>query len=99
MTTSANPALVAAAPSLIAVLQAIQQFNSDMGTNPAAWPANFPGAQLKLTGTVALALPQLEVAEAGALMTEVNSKIGSLITSLQGLSSSSTTPPPTGTAA
>lgn len=90
-----NPALVAAAPSLIAVLEAAQQFNLDMGTNPAAWVVNFPGAQLKFVGAVQLALPQLEVAETGALMTEINGKIGALITQLQDL----TVPPASTTTA
>lgn len=80
-----NPALVAAAPALIAALQAVQQFNTDMGSNPAQWAANYPGASLKLLGTLQLQLPALASAEAGALQTEVNTKIGSAITSLQAL--------------
>lgn len=80
-----NPALVAAAPSLIAALQAIQQFNADMGTNPASWVANYPGASLKLVGTLQLELPALVTAEAGALQADINTKIGSAISSLQGL--------------
>lgn len=80
-----NPILVAAAPSLITALQAIQQFNTDMGTNPAQWAANYPGASLKLIGTLQLQLPALATAEASALQTDINTKIGSAITALQAL--------------
>lgn len=78
-----NPALVAAAPSLIAVLSAIKQFNADMGPDPLKWALNFPGAQMKLLGTVNLQLPQLAVAEGGALQTLTNNQVDSWISQLQ----------------
>lgn len=81
-----NPILVSASPVLISVLQSVQQFNTDMGVNPAVWAVNFPGAILKLQGAIALALPEVEVAEASTVITEVNTKISALITKLQSLS-------------
>lgn len=81
-----NPALVAAAPSLIAVLQALQQFETDMGPNPLQWVANYPGAKLKLLGNVSLQLPALATAEGGALENLINQQTASWITQLQALS-------------
>jgi hypothetical protein len=81
-----NPALVAAAPALIAALQAIQQFSTNIGANPADWPAKVPGAFQVLLGTVQLQLPVLVTAEAGVLQTDVNTKVAGLISQLQALS-------------
>lgn len=105
MSTSATqvfeqPALAAG----IAILQAGDQFITDMGTNPLQWVANYPGAKLKELGSIQLALGNLIPAEGAALVTEGQALIQNLISKLQALqtsssSSSSTTPPPTGTAA
>ncbi len=81
-----NPIEVAAAPSLIAALQAIEQFLADMGNNPLLWVANFPGAQLKLIGTIQLQLPSLATAEGGAIQTAINTQLTTWITQLQNLS-------------
>jgi hypothetical protein len=78
-----DPVVTAAVPGLIAVLQAIKQFNANIGPDPAKWPLTVPGALTILLGTVQLQLPALATAEAGALQTDVNSKIDSWITSLQ----------------
>jgi len=78
-----NPLLVAEAPALISVLQAIKQFNTDMGPDPIKWQLNFPGSLLKLQGTVALALPAMAAAAGGALQVQVNNNIDAAIAKLQ----------------
>lgn len=80
-----NPVLVAAAPSLIAALQALQQFETDLGPNPLQWVANYPGAKLKLLGTLALQLPAIATAEGGALEGLINTTTSGWITKLQEL--------------
>lgn len=84
MSTS-NPVLVAAAPALIVALQALQTFEADMGANPLAWVANYPGAKLKLLGALALQLPQIATAEGGALESLINTTTSGWITKLQAL--------------
>ena len=79
----ADPVVSAAVPELVAVLQAIKQFNANIGPDPAKWAFTVPGALTVLLGTVQLQLPALAVAEAGALQADVNSKIDSWIASLQ----------------
>jgi hypothetical protein len=78
-----NPLLVAGTPALIAVLQAIKQFNANIGADPAKWVITVPGALTILLGTVELQLPALATAEAGAALTDVNARIDSWITKLQ----------------
>lgn len=75
----------AAAPALISSLQALQAFETDMGANPLLWVANYPGAKLKLLGTLALQLPQIATAEGGALENVINTTTSSWITKLQAL--------------
>ena len=84
--SSPNPILVAAAPSLISALLALQQFETDMGPYPLVWVANYPGAKLKLLGTLALQLPTIATAEGGELETVINTTTSGWITKLQGLS-------------
>lgn len=78
-----NPFEAAAAPSLIAVLTALQTFNANMGTDPTKWAVNFPGALQVLLGSVELQGPALAQSEASALMSAANTKIASWIASLQ----------------
>lgn len=78
-----SPIEKAAIPSAIAVLQAVQQFVTDLGTDPTKWALNLPGAELKLLGTIQLQVPTLLVSEGSAVQTEVNTKISGWITSLQ----------------
>ncbi len=77
-----NPVLSAAAPELIAMIKALQQFNADMGTNPALWGVNFPGAKLKETGAIMLQVPALATAEAGAGLTALDNVYAGWITKL-----------------
>lgn len=78
-----NPITAAAAPSLIMVLQAVQQFLTNLGTDPALVVAKFPGALQVLLGTAELQLPILASAEFGALQVAANTKITAWIKSLQ----------------
>lgn len=84
--SSPNPVLQAAAPALIAALQALQQFEIDMGPNPLMWIAMYPGAKLKLLGALALQLPQVATAEGAALENVINTTTSGWITKLQALS-------------
>lgn len=80
-----NPVLAAAAPSLISVLEAVNQFESDIGTDPAQWPVKVPAAKLKFLGTVGLQLQPLIGAEVLAGEAVINSVTASWITKLQAL--------------
>lgn len=78
-----NPIVDAAIPSAIAALQAIKQFNLDMGADPTKWVLNYPGASLKLLGTLQMQVPSLLDSEGAAAQATVNTKIDSWIASLQ----------------
>lgn len=78
-------------PSAIAILQAIQSFNTNMGADPTQWAAKFPGSLQILLGSVELQGPALAVAEAGALQAAANSKISGWITALQAAQATTTT--------
>ena len=80
-----NPALVAAAPALISVLQALQQFETAMGPNPLMWVANYPGAKLQLVGAVMLQFPALATAEGGVVENLINTQASTWITQLKAL--------------
>jgi hypothetical protein len=78
-----NPLLVAAEPALVASLQALQTFITNLGTDPAQVAIKFPGALQILLGSVELQLPALASAEFGAAQTAANAAIGGWITKLQ----------------
>lgn len=80
-----NPIVTAATPSLIAVLQALQTFITNMGTDPAQLAIKFPGAVQVLIGTVEMQLPALASSELAAVQTDINTKIGTWITKLKGV--------------
>lgn len=88
--TAPNPALVAAAPSLIAALQAVQTFVTNLGPDPTKWPLTGPGALQVLAGTLELQLPTLVNAEAGALTTALNTQIAGKIAQLQQIQAAGT---------
>jgi hypothetical protein len=75
----------AAAPELIAALQAFGQFETDLGTDPAQWPLKLPAAKLKLLGTLGLQLQPLIGAEVVAGENVINTTIAGWITKLQAL--------------
>jgi hypothetical protein len=78
-----NPFAVAAGPALIAVLQAVQQFIANMGTDPAQFAIKFPGALQILIGTAEMQLPAVATAEISTVAAEANAKIAALIAKLQ----------------
>ena len=78
-----NVFVAAAAPSLIAVLQALQAFLANIGTDPTQVAIKFPGALQIFLGTVEMQLPAVATAELGAVQTEANAKIAALIAKLQ----------------
>lgn len=89
MTTSSapNPALVAAAPTLIQALTLIQTFvNTTFTGDPALIPARADASADILLGNLKLLLPGLAVAEVGVVQSDINTKIGAVITQLQNLS-------------
>jgi len=73
----------AAAPSLIAVLQAIIQFEVNIGPDPLQWPVKVKGAFDVLLGTIELQIPGLVAAEAGAIEADVNSRLNAWIAKLK----------------
>lgn len=73
-----------AAPALIAMLQAVQNFIANIGPDPQKWPLTVPGALTVLLGTVELQLPVLATAEAGHALADINAKIADKIKQLQG---------------
>jgi hypothetical protein len=80
-----NPIVVAAVPSLVSVLQALQVFVANLGTDPAQVPVKFPAALQILLGSVELQLPALASAEFGAVQVAANDKFAAWIKSLQAL--------------
>jgi hypothetical protein len=96
MTTASsapNPVLKAAAPVLVSAIDALQEFESDMGTTPLQWAANYQGARLKLLGNLGLLLPQLANAEGGALESVITTTTTSWKTELQAWIAAPATPP------
>ena len=80
-----SPFLVAAAPAVITALQALQQFETDIGPNPLQWPVTVGPAKLKLLGTLGLQLPGLVTAEAGAVEGIINTTTNKWIADLQAI--------------
>jgi hypothetical protein len=78
-----NPILSAAAPELVIVLQALQQFLTNIGTDQTKFAITLPGALQVFLGTAELQLPALAGAEVGAVQTAANARIASWITQLQ----------------
>lgn len=81
--TTPNPIVSAAVPSLVSVLQALQTFVANLGTDPAQVAVKFPGALQVLIGNVELQLPALAASEFTTLQADANTKIAGWITSLQ----------------
>lgn len=82
-TTVGQQLEAAAAPALIAALQAIQAFNTNIGTDPTKWALTVPGALTVLLGSLQLQVPALASAAAATVQTDLNAKLASAITSLQ----------------
>lgn len=80
--TTVNPLEQAAIPSAIAILLALKQFKTDLGTNPMMIPATAGPALMKFTATVELQAPALATTEWSAAGTEFDSKVDGWISSL-----------------
>jgi hypothetical protein len=78
-----TPVEQAAIPSAIAILQAVQAFIANMGTDPVLWVAKFPGALVALQGAVMLQAPLLANAEGAAVSAQASATVGGWITKLQ----------------
>jgi len=70
-------------PSAVAVLQAVQAFITNLGTDPLQVAVKFPGAAQVFIGTVEMQLPVLAQSEFSALQSDVNTKIEAWITKLK----------------
>lgn len=70
-----NPVLAAAEPALLAVLQSLQTFIANLGTDPLQVAVKFPGAVQVLLGNIELQLPVLAGSEFAALQGQVNAKL------------------------
>jgi hypothetical protein len=91
--STTNPVLAAAAPSLIAAIKAVQQFETDIGTDIAKWPITIPAAKLKLLGALGLLVPGLETSEVSALGTIINTTTSGWIAKLEALTPSMSAAP------
>jgi hypothetical protein len=88
MTPLETQALADAAPSLLAVVKALQTFSSTVLTgDPAQVGLRFDAAFKVLAGTIELQFPTLAQAEIGAVNTDVQAKLTSWANSLTALSS------------
>lgn len=80
-----NPILVAAVPSLLGVIAAIETLVANVGTDPAQIAVKWPGALNVFLGTVEMQLPALASSEIGAVQTIANAKLAAWATSLKAL--------------
>lgn len=80
-----NPLLVAAVPSLLAVIAAIETLVTNVGTDPAQIAVRWPGALNVFLGTVEMQLPALASSEIGAARAAANAKLTAWATSLKAL--------------
>jgi hypothetical protein len=78
-----NPILVAAAPSIQAVLTALSTFITNLGPDPTKVAVTFPGALQVLLGDIELQLPALANSEFGVVQTAAQSKIAGWQASLK----------------
>lgn len=70
-----NPIIMAAEPALLAVLQSLQTFIANLGTDPLQVAVKFPGAVQVLLGNIELQLPVLAGSEFAALQGQVNARL------------------------
>lgn len=81
-----NPVLVAAAPTLIQAVQLLQTaINTILTGDPTQIPLRAGPAVGILVNQLELLLPGLATSEVGVVQTDINTKLGGLITKLQGL--------------
>ena len=78
-----TPIEQAAIPSAVALLEAVQAFIKNMGTDPLQWTVKFPGALVALQGAVMLQAPLLANAEGAAVSAQANATVAGWISKLQ----------------
>ena len=84
--TTPNPALVAAAPVLEAVIDEMTTFiNTVLTGDPLQIPLRLSGATDIFIGQVKLQFPELVSAEVGVVQTEITGALGGLKSKLQAL--------------
>lgn len=84
--TTPNPALIAAAPGILAIVTALQTFSNTVLTgDPTQIPLRFDSAFKILAGTVELQFPVLAQAEIGVVNSDINAKLAGWATSLKAL--------------
>jgi hypothetical protein len=91
--TTANPELVAAAPTLIKALQLVEAAAATIltGGDPLLAPARVGPALTILLAQVQLLLPALATAELGAVNADIGVKIGGTIAQLQAVGTATVT--------
>ena len=80
-----NPIVKAAAPELMAIIDALSAGVTAMGPDPLQWAVKWPGVLLSLQGAILTQLPTLATAEGGALQTEVQSTMANWVSKLKAL--------------
>jgi hypothetical protein len=78
VSTTPNPALVAAAPAIDAAFAALSTFITNLGPDPTKLPATLPGAAKIFIGTVELQLPVLVNAEWGVVQSDAQNDIAAV---------------------
>lgn len=86
-----NPVLVAIAPQVIAILQALENFDNAMGPDPTKWPLNFAPAKLTLDGAVLLQLQNLAPSLGGLAVSGLNGVWAGLIAKVTAATTPTTT--------
>lgn len=74
---------VAAIPTAITLLKAVQAAVATIGTNPAAWPATVPAAILQLEAAALAAYPSLVTNEATTVVGAFDTTVAGWISTLQ----------------
>jgi hypothetical protein len=80
---SSSPEELAAIPTAIASIKALQAFKNALGPNPLLWGSTIGGAELIFLGTLQNLVPSLLVSEGTALGTSVDSITNSWVATLQ----------------
>lgn len=78
-----DPLIQAAIPTAISWLQAVQQFEVDIGPDPTKWVLTVEPAKLKLLGALGLLVQPLGAAEGGAALGIITSVTNGWISKLK----------------
>ena len=80
---SITPVEQAAIPTAIVLVEAMQTFVTNLGTDPLQVAIKFPGAAQVFLGTAEMQIPVLASAEFGAAQAAVNTKLAGWLASLK----------------